>query len=179
MKSGIAVQAATSHPCRELSCQMSFYALPNPQQGLSLTKLEQVINDTLVEFETRGVNSDDLLKTKVSIETDAIYGLQSVAGKVTNLAHYQTVLGNANYTQQQVARYNNVTKADVMRVFKQYIKGKTLTDPGLHKTILSLMGINKQTSIHAPHSYTVVDFDTNNKDNFIITLDNEIFFIDP
>ncbi|PKI12656.1 M16 family metallopeptidase [Colwellia sp. 12G3] len=124
VKSGVAVQAGASHPCRELACQMSFYALPNPQQGLSLTKIEQVINDTLVEFEQRGVNADDLLKTKVGIETGTIYGLQSVSGKVSNLAHYQTMLGNANYTEQQVARYNKVTEADVMRVFKQYIQGK-------------------------------------------------------
>ncbi|MBU2871815.1 pitrilysin family protein [Colwellia sp. E2M01] len=124
VKSGVAVQAGASHPCQELACKMSFYALPNPQQGLSLAKIEQVINDTLVEFETRGVNDDDLIKTKVSIETGTIYGLQSVSGKVSNLAHYQTILGDANYTEQQIARYNKVTKADVMRVFKQYIKGK-------------------------------------------------------
>jgi zinc protease len=103
---------------------MSFFALPNPQQGLELAKIEQVMNDTLLEFEERGVNDDDLLKTKVSIETGTIYGLQSVSGKVSTLAHYQTILGNADYTEEQVARYNNVTKADVMRVYKKYIKGK-------------------------------------------------------
>jgi len=124
VKSGIAVQAGASHPCSELACKMSFFALPNPQQGLKLTKIEQVINDTLLEFEERGVNDDDLLKTKVNIETSTIYGLQSVSGKVSTLAHYQTVLGNADYTAQQVARYNNVTKADVMRVYQKYIKGK-------------------------------------------------------
>lgn len=124
VKSGIAVQAGASHPCKELSCQMSFFALPNPQQGMALAKIEQVINDTLLEFEQRGVNDDDLLKTKVGIETGTIYGLQSVSGKVSTLAHYQTVLGNADYTQQQVARYNKVTKADVMRVYQKYIKDK-------------------------------------------------------
>ena len=124
VKSGVAVQAGASHPCKELACQMSFYALPNPQQGMELAKIEQVINDTLLEFEQRGVNDDDLLKTKVNIETDTIYGLQSVSGKVSTLAHYQTVLDNADYTEQQVARYNKVTKADVMRVYLKYIKNK-------------------------------------------------------
>jgi len=124
VKSGVAVQAGASHPCKELSCQMSFYALPNPQQGLELSKIEQVINDTLLEFEERGVNDDDLLKTKVDIETGTIYGLQSVSGKVSTLAHYQTILDNADYTEQQVARYNKVTKADVMRVYQKYIKNK-------------------------------------------------------
>jgi len=124
VKSGVAVQAGASHPCSELACKMSFFALPNPQQGLELAKIEQVINDTLLEFEERGVNDDDLLKTKVSIETGTIYGLQSVSGKVSTLAHYQTILGNADYTQAQVTRYNNVTKTDVMRVYQKYIKGK-------------------------------------------------------
>jgi len=124
VKSGVSVQAGASHPCSELGCKMSFYALPNPQKGMDLAKIEQVINDTLNEFEQRGVNDDDLLKTKVAIETDTIYGLQSVSGKVSTLAHYQTILGNADYTEQQVARYNNVTKADVMRVYQKYIKNK-------------------------------------------------------
>ncbi len=124
VKSGVAVQAGASHPCRELSCTMNFFAIPNPQQGLSLAKVEQVINDSLAEFEQRGVNDNDLLNTKMGIETGTIYGLQSVSGKVSSLAHYQTMLGDANYTKQQVARYNKVTKADVMRVFKQYIQGQ-------------------------------------------------------
>jgi zinc protease len=124
VKSGVAVQAGASHPCRELSCQMNLYAIPNPQQGLALSAIEQVIDKTFIEFEARGVNEDDLLKTKVNIETGTIYGLQSVAGKVANLAHFETIVGDANYTPQEVARYLNVTKADVMRVFRQYIKGK-------------------------------------------------------
>jgi zinc protease len=124
VKSGIAVQAGASHPCSELGCKMSFFALPNPQQGMELAKIEQVIDDTLLEFEQRGVNDEDLLKTKVGIETDTIYGLQSVSGKVSTLANYQTILGDADYTEQQVARYNKVTKADVMHVYKKYIKDK-------------------------------------------------------
>ena len=104
VKSGVAVQAGASHPCRELSCQMNFYALPNPQQGLELAKIEQVINETLVEFEARGVNDDDLLKTKVNIETGTIYGLQSVSGKVSSLAHYETIIDDAR-KQQQIETY--------------------------------------------------------------------------
>jgi len=124
VKSGVAVQAGASHPCQELACKMSFFALPNPQQGMELAKIEQVIADTLLEFEERGVNDNDLLKTKVNIETGTIYGLQSVSGKVSTLAHYQTILGNADYTSAQVARYNKVTKADVMSVYQKYIKGR-------------------------------------------------------
>jgi zinc protease len=150
VKSGVAVQAGASHPCRELACQMSFYALPNPQQGLSLVKIEKVINDTLTEFEQRGVNDQDLLKTKVGIETSTIYGLQSVSGKVSSLAHYQTMLGDANYTEQQVARYNSVTKADVMRVFKQYIQGKGAA-------VLSIVPQGQEALIAKANNFTLTD----------------------
>lgn len=124
VKSGMAVQAGASHPCSELACKMNFYALPNPQKGMNLASIEKIINETLLEFEQRGVNDDDLLKTKVSIETGTIYGLQSVSGKVSTLAHYQSILGDADYTEQQIVRYNSVTKADVMRVYQKYIKDK-------------------------------------------------------
>lgn len=150
VKSGVAVQAGASHPCRELACGMNFFALPNPQQGLSLAKIEQVINDTLAEFIERGVNDDDLLKTKVSIETGTIYGLQSVSGKVSNLAHYQTMLDNANYTQEQVTRYNNVTKADVIRVFKKYIQGKGAA-------ILSIVPNGKEALVAKANNFTLPD----------------------
>jgi len=150
VKSGVAVQAGASHPCSELGCKMSFFALPNPQQSMQLAKIEQVINDTLQEFEQRGVNDEDLLKTKVSIETGTIYGLQSVLGKVSTLAHYQTILGDADYTEQQVARYNNVTKADVMDVYQRYIKGKGAA-------ILSIYPHGQQTLITKPDNFVLPD----------------------
>ncbi len=124
VKTGLAVQAGASHPCQELACKMNFYAIPNPQQGLSLAKVANVIKQTLADFEKRGVNDEDLLKTKVSIETGTIYGLQSVAGKVSSLASFETLAGDANYTEQELSRYEQVTKADVMRVYRQYIKNK-------------------------------------------------------
>ena len=124
VKTGLAVQASASHPCKELACTMNLYAIPNPQQGLSLAKLQTAINKTLSDFESRGVNDEDLLKTKVSIETGTIYGLQSVSGKVSSLASFETLTGNANFTEQELERYQKVTKADVMRVYQKYIKNK-------------------------------------------------------
>ena len=53
-----------------------------------------------------------------------IYSLESAAGKVSRLASHQTYTGNPNFTGDDIARYENVTKEDVMRVYKQYIKDK-------------------------------------------------------
>ena len=122
VKTQFAVQAEVSHPCAELSCTFSLYALPHPASGKSLSDIENVIRDTLVEFEQRGVEDDDLLKAKADMEASFIFGLQSVSGKVSQLAANQTFSNNPNHIGQDIARYNNVTKEDVMRVFKKYIK---------------------------------------------------------
>ncbi|MDH0449737.1 pitrilysin family protein [Shewanella sp. GD04112] len=126
VKDGYAVQASVSQPCQELACQMSIYALANPQKGATLAELEQRILDSINEFEQRGVTDDDLQKVKVQFEADTIFGLQSVKGKVSMLALNQTMFGEPNKIAVDLARYANVTKDDVMRVFKKYIKDKPM-----------------------------------------------------
>lgn len=126
VKDGYAVQASVSQPCQELACQMSIYALSNPQKGVTLAELEQRILASINEFEQRGVTDDDLQKVKVQFEADTIFGLQSVKGKVSNLALNQTLFGKPNKIASDLARYANVTKDDVMRVFKKYIKDKPM-----------------------------------------------------
>ncbi|MGI2259146.1 M16 family metallopeptidase [Shewanella sp. GXUN23E] len=124
VKDGYAVQAGVSHPCQELSCQMSIYALANPAKGGSLADIEKRINESIAEFETRGVTDEDLQKAKVQFEADTIFGLQSVRGKVSKLAYNQTFFDNPDIIAEDLKRYSSVTKADVMRVFNEYIKGK-------------------------------------------------------
>lgn len=124
VKDGYAVQASVSHPCQELACQMSIYALANPAKGVTLAQLEQQILDSINEFEQRGVTEADLQKVKVQFEAETIFGLQSVKGKVSTLALNQTMFGEPNKIAADLARYANVTKDDVMRVFQKYIKDK-------------------------------------------------------
>jgi zinc protease len=140
VKNQLAVQAAVSHPCAELACTFNLFALPHPGSGKTLADLEKIMRDTLVEFEKRGVEPDDLTKAKAQMEALFIFGLQSVNGKVSQLAANQTFTGNPNYIEQDIARYANVTKEDVDRVFKQYIKGH-------HAVIMSVVPNGKMEAI--------------------------------
>ena len=124
VKNQIAVQAQAGHGCRELSCTFTVLALPNPAAGKTLADLEKIVRDSLAEFEERGITDDDLLRTKMTIISDKIYSLESVAGKVSQLAAYQYLTGKPDYAPRDVARYETVTKDDVMRVYEQYIKDK-------------------------------------------------------
>ena len=124
VKNQIAVQAQATHGCQELSCQFAVLALPNPAAGKTLADLERIVRESLAEFEERGITDDDLLRTKMTIVSGKIYSLESVAGKVSQLAAYQYLTGKPDYAPRDVARYENVTKDDVMRVYEQYIKDK-------------------------------------------------------
>ena len=124
LKNEIAVQASANHPCRELACTFTVTAMPNPSAGKSLADLERIVRDSFAEFETRGVADDDLARTKMGIVSSMIYNLERVAGKVSSLASYQTFTGDPSYTAEDVARYENVTREDVMRAYRQYIKDK-------------------------------------------------------
>lgn len=125
VKNGLAVNASAGHGCQELSCTFTVFALPNPASGTTLADLERIVRASLDEFETRGVVDDDLERVKMDIVSGMIYSLESVAGKVGTLASHQTYTGNPNFTGGDIARYENVTKEDVMRVYRQYIKGKS------------------------------------------------------
>ena len=126
VKDGLAVQAGVSHPCQELACQFSMYALANPARGGNLAEIEQAMQDSIKEFEQRGVTDDDLEKVKVNFEAGTIFGLQSVQGKVSSLAFNETFSNNPDMIGFDLKRYANVTKEDVMRVFNKYIKDKPM-----------------------------------------------------
>ncbi|BBW91970.1 peptidase M16 [Pseudoalteromonas sp. PS1M3] len=147
VKTQLAVQASANHPCQELSCSISIYALPDPTSGKTLADMEKIVRDSFTEFEKRGVTQDDLDKVKAKIESGAIFGLQSVSGKVSQLAASETFTGNPNSTKAEIARYNSVTKADVMRVFNQYIKGKP-------SVIMSVVPEGQTQLIAAPDNFT-------------------------
>ncbi len=132
VKNRLAVQAFAYHSCSELACTFDLRALPSPDSGKTLADMEKIIRDSFAEFEQRGVTDDDLLKAKATREARVIFGLQSVQGKVSRLAANQIYTGNPNYIERDIARYNNVTKADVMRVYEQYIKSQ-------HAVIMSVV----------------------------------------
>jgi zinc protease len=124
VQNGLALQAFAGHPCRELACEFQLLALVNPQKVQSLKQMQTIIDETLAEFETRGVQDDDLQRTKAGIESSTIFGLQSVAGKVRQLASGEIFYNEPDGIQADIERYNSVTKADVMRVYNQYVKNK-------------------------------------------------------
>jgi len=149
VKNGKAVQASAGHGCAELSCTFTMLALPTP--GHSLAELEEIARASLVEFEERGgANDDDIQRVKAGIVSGMVYGLESVSGKMSQLAQYQYMRGNPDYIKNDIARYESVTKEDVMRVYKKYIKDK-------HAVIMSIVPKGQPEAIIKPDTWSMYE----------------------
>jgi zinc protease len=148
VRNGIAVNASAGHGCAELGCEFTLLAQPNPAGGTSLADLERIMRESLAEFEQRGVQEDDLTRMKMQIYASNIFGLESVRGKVSNLAYFATFAGTPNYTGEEIARYERVTAEDVMRVYRQYIKDKPAV-------IVSIVPTGRRDAVAAPDNFTV------------------------
>jgi len=146
IKANKAVNMSVNNSTTELSGEFGFRVIPYPGQKLS--DIENIVRETLVEFEKRGVSDQDISKFKSQSEANVIYDLESVSGKVSQLASFYTFTGNPNYIGKFLKDYASVTKEDVMRVFNQYIKGK-------HAVVLSVLTKGNEENKAAADNYVI------------------------
>ncbi len=144
IKTGYATEAGAVHDCRELSCSFAIKILANPgakgNKAKSLAELETILQDSFREFEAQGVEDDDLMQVKAGIVSSVIYALGSVRGRVSQLAYHEIFTQNPNYLSRDIAHFEQVSKEDVMRVYRNYIKDK----PAL---VMSIVPTGEKNSI--------------------------------
>ncbi|HYF32137.1 MAG TPA: pitrilysin family protein [Chitinophagaceae bacterium] len=146
VKTQQALQASASSQLSELAGEFTFRV--TPFRGKSLADMEKLVRAALDSFEKRGVTDEDIAKFRGAVEAQYINGLQSVSGKVSQLAAFQTFTGNPNKIGELLKMYTTVTKEDVMRVYNQYIKGK-------HCVVLSVLTKGQENLVAAADNYKV------------------------
>lgn len=139
-----ALNANASNPASELSGEFRLTLTPSP--GVSLADSKKLIDEAFKAFEARGVTDEDIAKFTGAVEANLINGLQSVSGKVSQLASYQTFLGDPNQIGRVLQQYTSVTKEDVLRVYNQYLKNKP-------SVILSVVPKGQESNIVAAENY--------------------------
>ncbi|HEX6193354.1 MAG TPA: pitrilysin family protein [Chitinophagaceae bacterium] len=122
VKKQLALSATSSNFLSELTGEFLFQIIP--MRGKTLAEVETLFRQSLDSFEARGITDDDVAKFKGGIESQLINGLQSVSGKISQLAAFQTFTGNPNKIADLIKMYSAVTKEDVLRVYQKYLKGK-------------------------------------------------------
>ena len=146
VKSGKALQATMQSPNSELAGTVNVIIVTYP--GQSLAQIKKQLDSVLNAFEQRGVSDDDLARYKSSTEADYVHGLESVEGKVNQLAMSELMTGDPNHIKAELSAIRAVTKADVMRVYHEYIKGKPAV-------ILSVLPKTGNSVAAGPDNYTV------------------------
>ena len=146
VKTQSATQAGCFNSNSELAGEFTFRVMPLP--GKSLADMEKMTRQTIAEFEKNGASDDDITRFIAGYESNTISSLSSVAGKVSQLAAYQTFQNNPNFMTEEGKRYKAVTKADVMRVYNQYIKGKNCV-------VLSVYPKGQANAVAAADNYKV------------------------
>ena len=122
VKTQKAIQSSIFNNNNELAGEIMMFVLPFP--GKSLAEFETEMREALLDFEKIGVKDEDIQKFKAKYEANKIQQLESVSGKVSSLAFYETFHNNPNYLVKELKAFQSVTKDDVLRVYNRYIKGK-------------------------------------------------------
>jgi len=122
VKTDKAVQASTFSQMSEISGMFGVQVLAYP--GESLNDTEQLIRKTIEEFGTKGVSDEDLERVKNEMISGFYDIANSVQSKASVLTSWELYSPRKMNLQDEIDRYKNVTKEDVMAVYNKYVKGK-------------------------------------------------------
>ncbi|MBS1794295.1 MAG: insulinase family protein [Acidobacteria bacterium] len=125
--------------------QISAFAKP----GKSLDEIEKEINAEIERLKKEPPTAEEMTRALNIREASAIYGLQTVLGKGSQLASYAGYLNKPDYFQADLDRYRKVTPADVQRVANQYLTANRLVMsyvPGKGTMAPTKADVNKPTS---------------------------------
>ena len=96
------------------------------QKGVSLDKLEDRMNELLVELSKKGVDEAALARAIQRYRSDFVRRLETVSSRTSTLANYNAFLKRPDYYKEDLTRRTKVTAADVTRVLNRYVLGKPM-----------------------------------------------------
>ncbi|BBS85670.1 M16 family metallopeptidase [Aeromonas media] len=132
VKTGKAIEVGASHSCEELACTLAVYAYPNPAVDGSLKTLKGEVDKVIGEFAQRGIKPADLEKAISSYRASAIWGLDSIEGKVSQLAMGQVMTRDPNYVFKNLDAISQVNAQQVKAAYDKFIANR-------HSVVLSVV----------------------------------------
>nr|WP_167855328.1 pitrilysin family protein [Hymenobacter wooponensis] len=106
----------------ELAGEFIIQVRANP--NTSLQQVHGAIQEGLKRFETQGFSDTELARIRAKIETDLYSGVESVLSKALQMGRDNEFAGDPAHLTKAAKLAQAVTRADVMRVYNHYLKGK-------------------------------------------------------
>jgi zinc protease len=115
----IAQQVGAFSGTNEIAGVFQIQATARP--GKSLDDIEKEIDAEIARIKTAPPTAEEMSRALNSIESQSVFGLQTVLGKAGQLTTFAGYLGKPNWFQADIDRYRTVTPADVQRVANTYL----------------------------------------------------------
>jgi zinc protease len=98
-----------------------FQLTVTPKPGQTAADIDKVVRSEITNLINGGVTTRELQRAQNVYKASFLNRLASVLGKAEVLNTYNYYIGNPDYVQQDAARYDRVTAADVQRVARTYL----------------------------------------------------------
>ncbi|WP_224488079.1 M16 family metallopeptidase [Robertkochia flava] len=118
----LAPEAGTYQSSNELAGEFIFRVRANA--GTDLDSVKVAIEEALATFEEEGISDTELKRIKAELETSLYRGVETVLNKAFTLVQDNEYKGDPAYITTQARIMADITKEDVMRVYREYIQGK-------------------------------------------------------
>ncbi len=92
-----------------------------PKPGQKVADIDRIVQAEIANVISNGVTPRELQRAQNLYKASFLNRLASVLGKAEVLNSYNYFVGNPDFVQQDAARYEHVTAADVQRVAKTYL----------------------------------------------------------
>ncbi|HTK48944.1 MAG TPA: pitrilysin family protein [Gemmatimonadaceae bacterium] len=99
-----------------------FQIAVTPKPGQTPSRMAALVAEEIARIARDGVTARELARSLNSRRATFLDGLASVLGKADRLAAYDYQADSPDYVQQDFARYERVTAADVQRVAASYLQ---------------------------------------------------------
>jgi zinc protease len=99
----------------------NFNIIVTPKPGQTPTRMAQLVAEEVDKIVKGGITQRELARALNSRRAAFLDRMASVLGKSDRLAEYNYFAGTPDYAQEDAARYDRVTAADVQRVAAQYL----------------------------------------------------------
>jgi zinc protease len=106
-----------------------------PKEGRAPAEIARLIDAEIAALIQSGPSAREVVRAQNSLRAGFLDQLASVAGKADQLNYYNYFVGTPDYVQQDAARYDRVTAADVQGVASRYL--------GAKKVILTVVPMGK------------------------------------
>jgi zinc protease len=92
-----------------------------PKPGQTPARMAQIVNEEIALLMSQGVTGRELARAQNTIRSRFLNDLATVLGKADQLNLYNYFAGTPEYVQEDAARFDAVTAADVQRVARMYL----------------------------------------------------------